>query len=117
MFTKMKRSIFLTSALVFALQFSFFAQTNKKVTPPSDASTGFTYDFDKTNDLIIERLSNPNKSNEDVKVIVEEKSFPKLNKGENIDTDFKKKVAVWIEKNPNLIISSFKYRSEIVHPY
>jgi len=113
----MKRSIFFTSLFLIALQFSFFAQTNKKATPPSDASSGYTYDFDKTNELIIERLSNPNKSNEDVMVLIQEKSFPKLKQGDKIDADFKKKVAEWVEKNPNLIISNFKNRKEIVHAY
>ena len=113
----MNRSIFFTSILMLALQLSFFAQTNKKVTPPSDASSGYTYDFDKTNELIIERLVNPNKSNADVMVLIEEKSFPKLKQGDTVDADFKKKVAVWVEKNPNLIISNFKNRKEIVHAY
>lgn len=113
----MKRSIFLTSVLILTLQFSFFAQTKKKVTPPSDAPSGYVYDFDKTNALIIERLSNPNSSNEDAKIIVEEKTFPKLNKGQTIDADYKMRLASWIEKNPNLIISTFKNRNEIVHPY
>lgn len=113
----MKRSVFLISVLFFAFQFSFFAQTKQKVSLPSDASSGYTYDFDKANELIIERLTDPNKANEDAKVIVEEKSFPKLNQGETIDANFKKKVAAWIEKNPNLIISNFKNRKEIVHTY
>jgi len=117
MFLKMKRSIFLTAVLICTLQFSFFAQTNKKAPLPTDVPTGYTYDFDKTNELIIERLSSPNNSNEDVKVVVEEKSFPKLNKGEKINTDYKKKLAAWIEKNPALIISALKNRKDIVHPY
>jgi hypothetical protein len=43
----MKKSVFFTSALIVTLQFSFFAQTNKKVTPASDAASGYTFDFDK----------------------------------------------------------------------
>jgi hypothetical protein len=113
----MKRSIFLTLLLICTLQISFFAQTNKKANLPSDATTGYTYDFDKANDLIIDRLSNPNNSNEDAKVIVEEKTFPKLNKGEKINDDYKKRVAIWIEKNPAIIISTLKNRKDIVHTY
>lgn len=114
----MKQILFLTTLFIFALQFSSSAQTNKKAsTPPSDAPSGYTYDFDKTNELIIERLSNPSSVNEDVKIIVEEKSFPKLNKGASIDTDYKKKVAAWVEKNPDLIISVLKNRKDIVHPF
>ena len=114
----MKRILFLTALFICALQFSSFAQTNKKaVTPPSDAASGYTYDFDKTNDLIIARLSNPSSANEDVKAIVEETSFPKLNKGAIIDAAYKKQVAAWVEKNPNLIISVLKNRKDIVHPF
>lgn len=114
----MKRILLLTFLFICTLQFSSFAQTSKKaVTPPSDAASGYTYDFDKTNDLIIERLSNPSSHNEDVKVIVEEKSFPKLKIGAAIDADYKKKVAAWVEKNPNLIISALKNRQDIVHPF
>lgn len=117
MFTKMKKSILLTSVLICFLQFSFFAQSNKKSSPPSDATTGFTYDFDKTNELIIERLSNPTKSNQDVQTVIEEKTFPALNKGEKIDANYKTKLAAWIEKNPSVIISKLKNRKEIVHTY
>jgi hypothetical protein len=113
----MKRSVFFISVLFFAFQFTFFAQAKQKVSLPSDASSGYTYDFDKANELIIDRLSNPNKDNEDAKVIVEEKSFPKLSQGQSIDSNFKKKVAAWIEKNPSLIISNFKNRKEIVYTY
>lgn len=114
----MKRILFLTALFILALQFPSFAQTNKKaVTPPSDASSGYTYDFDKTNELIIERIANPSSANEDVKTIVEEKSFPKLNKGETITADYKKKIAAWVEKNPNLIISVLKNRKDIVRPF
>jgi hypothetical protein len=113
----MKKSVFFTSALIVTLQFSFFAQTNKKVTPASDAASGYTFDFDKTNELLIERLANPNKFNEDAKIIIEEKSFPKLIQGEKIDSDYRKKVAAWVEKNPTLIISNFKNRKEIVYTY
>ncbi len=113
----MKRSVFLTSVLICFLQFSFFAQTNKKSIPPSDAASGYTYDFDKTNELVLERISNPNTSNADVKPIVNETSFPKLNSGATIDADYKKKVADWIEKHPDLIISTFKNRKEIVHTF
>ncbi|MDO9000710.1 MAG: hypothetical protein Q7W45_13160 [Bacteroidota bacterium] len=113
----MKKSIFLTSILICALQFSFFAQTKQKASAPSDATTGYTYDFDKANELIIERLSNPTESNKDVQTITEEKSFPKLTVGQKIDADYRKKLAEWVEKNPSLIISTLKNRKEIVYTY
>lgn len=113
----MKKSILLTAALICSLQFSFFAQTNKKVSPPSDASTGFTYNFDKTNELILERLSNPNESNVDLKPITEAQGFPVLLVGQQINADYKKKLAAWVEKNPVLIISTLKNRKDIVQAY
>ena len=113
----MKRVLFLTAVLICSLQYSSVAQTSKKVTPPSDAASGYTYDFDKTNDLIIERLLHPTTSNNDVQIIIDEKTFPKLNKGQSIDADYKKKLASWIEKNPNLIINNLKNRKDIVHPF
>lgn len=113
----MKRPIFFSFVMVCALQFSFFAQSDKKSPPPSDATIGFTYDFDKTNELIVERLSDPNTSNQDVQILIEEKSFPKLGKGETLDLNYRKKIAVWVEKNPNLIISTLKNRKNIVQAY
>ncbi|MDO9001102.1 MAG: hypothetical protein Q7W45_15160 [Bacteroidota bacterium] len=113
----MKKAILLSSIMIIATQFSSMAQTNKKKSAPSDAATGYTYNFDKANELIFERLLNPNSSNMDVKSIVEEKSFPKLSNGEKIDSEYKKKVALWIEKNPNLIISNFKNRKDVVQSY
>ncbi|MBA3680844.1 MAG: hypothetical protein H0W73_06715 [Bacteroidetes bacterium] len=114
----MKRILFLTVLFICALQFSSVAQTDKKaVTPPSDASTGYTYDFDKTNDLIIERLSHPTSANDDVQALVEEPGFPKLNKGEKITLDYKKKVASWVESHPALVIAVLKNRKDIVHPF
>ena len=113
----MKKAILLASVLICTMQSSIFAQTNTKVIRPSDVSSGYTYDFDKANELIIDRLLNPTKSNEDVKTITEEKSFPKLNVGQTINADYKKKLGAWIEANPNIIISALKNRKEIVHQY
>ncbi len=114
---KMKRPIFLISVLVCALQFSFNAQTNKKTIPPSDAATGFTYDLEKAVNLIVNRLVDPSISNQDVKLIIDEPSFPKLNNGEKIDSDYTKKISKWVEKNPNLIISTLKNRKDVVYAY
>jgi hypothetical protein len=113
----MKKAIFLASVLICTMQSSIFAQTNTKVNRPSDASSGYTYDFDKAYELIIERLSNPTKLNEDVKTITDEKSFPKLKVGQTIDADYKKKLGAWIENNPSIIISALKNRKEIVHSF
>lgn len=95
------------------------AQTNssKQTSPPSDASSGFTYDFDKTRDLIIQRLTNPQKSNADVQVFLEQKDFPAFTNGKKIDTSYKDELRKWMEKNSNLIINTLKSRKDIVTQY
>jgi len=114
----MKRILFLTAVLICILNFTAAAQTNKKqVTPPSDAPSGFTYDFDKTNELIIDRLSNPTVANEDVKVLIDEPSFPIRAKGQTIDQDYKKKIAIWVETHPSLVINALKNRKDVVRPF
>jgi len=113
----MKKSILITAFFICFIQVSLFAQTNTNIIPPSEAVHGYTYDFDKVNNIIVERLINPSIINELARVIVEEKSFPKLAVGEEIDSIYKKKVGKWIESNQNLIIETFKNRTDIVQPY
>lgn len=114
----MKRILFLTAALICMLNFTAAAQTNKKqVTPPSDGPSGFTYDFDKTNELIIERLSKPTAENLDVKTLIDDSSFPVLAKGQTIDTDYKRKIALWVETHPTLVINALKNRKDVVRPF
>lgn len=115
--SKMKKSILIIAFFVCSIQVSLFSQTNTNIVPPSEAEHGYTYDFDKVNNLIFERLTNPTIINEIARVIVEEKSFPKLTVGEEIDSIYKKKVGKWIEANQNLIIETFKNRSDIVQSY
>ncbi len=115
---RMKRIFFLTTLFICALQLSSFAQTNKKTsTPPSDAATGYTYDFDKTNELILERLSNPTQANTDVQALIDEPSFPILSKGEKINPEYKKKVGSWVESHPALVIAVLKNRKDVVRPF
>ena len=111
----MKKVIALSVFLMLSL--SFKAQNNKQSPPPSDVSQGFTYDFDKVNQLIIDRLMNPNADNEDAKIIIEHTSFPKLKGAKMIDDVYKQKIAIWIESNPDLIISTFKHRKNIVQAF
>lgn len=92
------------------------AQTSK-VKAPSDAVTGYTYDFDAVKKLIIDRQINPKEDNKDVQAIIEIKGFPQLENKEKLDEAYKSKLGSWIEKNPNLIIETFKSRKEIVQSY
>ena len=113
----MKKSVFITAALVCSLQISVFAQTNNEIMPPSEAPHGFTYDFDKVNAIIIDRLVKPSSANEIASVLVEETNFPKLVKGSEIDQEYKKNIVKWIESHQALIISTFKNRNDIVQSY
>ncbi len=113
----MKKSIILSAALICTLHVSFFAQSNSPVIPPSEAPHGYTYDFDKVNAIIIERLVKPSSANEIASVLIAEISFPKLVKGTEIDQEYKKNIVKWIESHQALIISTFKNRNDIVQSY
>ena len=104
-------------SVFFSISFFSQAQNNNKIKAPSDIEHGFTFDFDKTNDLILDRLSNPNASNEDVLTIIENKTFPKPVNPKMLNEIQKKEIAEWIESHPDLIISTFKHRKNMVHEY
>ncbi len=102
----------------FAFSTSMHAQNNaKKVTPPSDAPSGYTYDFNKAQDLILERISNPQKSNADAQVFLDQKDFPVINSAKKADAAYKDELRKWMEKNPDLIINTLKSRKDIVTQY
>ena len=105
---------------MFLINITINAQVNseKKTTVlPSDVSSGFTYDFDKTISLITERITNPAKSNADVQVFLDQPDFPVLAKGKTIDAAYKDELRKWMEKNPTLIINTLKPRKDIVTQY
>ena len=111
----MKKLIAIT--VFFSISFFSQAQNNIKIKAPSDIEHGFTYDFDKTNDLILDRLTNPNDSNADASKIIDNITFPKPPNIKAISEFQKKEIAEWIENHPDLIISTFKHRKNIVHEY
>jgi hypothetical protein len=114
-------------SLVFAafLTLSFFApvemnaQSGKNVgtKAPSDAPSGYTYDFDKTRTLLVDYQINPGKQNADVAELVKSKDFPKLQKNQSADAAYYDKVRIWMEANPNKIITTLKHREDIVRPF
>ncbi len=104
----------------FLINTTLNAQTNseKKATVhPSDVSSGFTYDFDKTISLITERITTPTTSNADVQVFLNQADFPVLGKGKTIDASYKDELRKWMEKNSTLIINTLKPRKNIVTQY
>lgn len=116
----MKRVILILTLLA-GFNFVSQGQNQKNIKqpspPPSDALSGYTYDFDKAKIRILDRVNNPNVSNQDAEPIVSESTFPKVNKTTGIDKTFNEQLIDWMEKNPNVIINAFKNRTEIVHQY
>jgi hypothetical protein len=104
-------------SIFFSISFFSQAQNNNKIKAPSDLEHGFTYDFDKANELVIDRLINPCSSNEDVAIIIENKTFPKPVNPKILNESQKKEIAEWIESHPDFIISALKHRENIVHEY
>ena len=117
----MKNNLKITGLVLMMLAFSpaINAQDGSKSsqTIASDAASGFTYDFNKTMALIIERITAPAKSNADVKVFLDHKDFPAPPANKNIDAVYKDQIRVWMGKNPNLIINTLKPRKDIVTQY
>lgn len=105
--------------LMFAFSTAVKAQntTEKKQIPPSDAPSGYTYDFDKTMALIIDRIVSPKKSNADVQLFLDTPDFPAVPKNKNIDAVYKGLIRAWMEKNPTVIINTLKPRTDIVTQY
>jgi hypothetical protein len=113
-------------SLKFAILFSAilgcstsFAQTAKaqtKTPMPSDAVSGYTYDFNLTSELILSRISKPSAVNQDAQPLLDAPDFPAY-KGKVINELFKNSLREWMEKNPALIINTLKHRKDIVTPF
>lgn len=108
-------------AIIFSLFFTINkvqAQSNNSPnSAPSDAVTGYTYDFDVAKKLIIDFQIKPNETNSIVKPIVKQKSFPKIGSNKPEDISYNEKLKEWMEKNPSLIIETLKSRTDIVVPF
>lgn len=113
----MKYQFFLIFTIIVMFQFNSLAQENTKTMPSSDEPHGFTFDFDKVNASIIERIKNPTEANDYVKVITEDNSFPNLLKGEKFDDAFSLKIKYWIETHQSIVIAVFKQRKDIVQEF
>lgn len=111
------KSAALFTALFFATAVNAQDNGTRLQTPPSDVSSGYTYDFDKTQSLILSRITNPDKSNSIVQVFLDQKDFPALASGKKIDSNYKDELRKWMEKNPDLILNTLKSRTDIVTKY
>jgi hypothetical protein len=113
----MKKMTFIIFAFLgVMIHTDLIAQTTKKPIP-SDAVTGYVYEFDAAQKLIIERQVNPTNQNVDVQAIIESKNFPKISDIKKVTDSDLEKLKVWMETNPSIIIETLKSRKEIVHAY
>src|SRR4051812_37961849 len=99
---KNKFSIPLLIVMAFAFAPGLSAQSNSKnvqSAPLSDTPSGYTYDFNKTRDLIIERITDPKTSNAEAQTFLNASDFPAAPKGKTIDAAYKDKIKQWMEKN------------------
>lgn len=115
----MKSIRILIVALTLAGSGHAFAQSSNTqitTTPPSDAPAGYTYDWDITRQLILDRIAKPSDANKDAQPLLDAADFPAY-KGKAIDDAFKAKLKEWMEKNSTLIINTLKHRKDIVTPF
>ena len=113
----MRFPIFLTFTFIVLFSFNSIAQSNSNTLPSSDDPHGFTFDFDKVNAAIIDRLKNPTELNAYIKVITEDKSFPKLLPNEILSESFYLSLKKWIETHQSNVIAVFKQRKDIVQEF
>jgi hypothetical protein len=113
----MRFPIFLTFTFMAMFSFNSIGQSNSTSVPSSDETHGFTFDFDKVNASIIDRIKNPTQANDYIKVITEDKSFTNLLKGETFDDTFNLKIKYWIETHQSIVIAVFKQRKDIVQEF
>ena len=113
----MRFPFFLTFTFIAMFSFNSIAQSNSNTVPKSDEPHGFTFDFDKVNASIIDRIKNPTQANDYIKVITENKSFPILLKGKKFDDTFSLKIKYWIETHQSIVIAVFKQRKDIVQEF
>jgi len=112
----MKKGILLICIFLgFSLSQEIKAQSRK--TPPSDAASGYTYDFNKAKELIIEEQLKFGNSSIELQSILQHKDFPVLKSKEELNDSYHQNLRKWMESNPDVIISAFKKRNDIVQPY
>lgn len=92
-------------------------KTSTSTVLPSDKPNGYTYDFAKAQNIIIDRQVQPSEFNKVAQAIIDSPDFPKLNTGSSPDKTYYDTLRKWMEKNPTILIESLKSRTDIVTPY
>ena len=117
----MNRKISIIAVFFIVAITKMISQNDKKasfVSSPSDVNTGYTYDFDKAQKLILDRIQQPNVYNADAQAVIESPGFPKFkSEGSTVNPTDKELLNLWMEKNPEIIIKAFKNRNDIVKQY
>lgn len=99
------------------LLFSLGLSAQSSLKPPSDEPHGYTYDFNAAKQLIIERQLYPSNENKDAQKVIDSKDFPKLKNKSGLTEEYQKNLRLWMEKNPDIIIETFKSRKNVVQSY
>lgn len=92
------------------------AQT-AKITYPSDAPSGYTYDFNLAQQMIIERQVKPSSKNQLAQAIIDKKDFPLIGNKNDVSETYLETLKKWMEQNPSVIIDALKSNKEIVQQY
>lgn len=113
----MKVSIFITVFCIGILSNTDLKAQTAKVTYPSDAPSGYTYDFNLAQQMIIERQVKPSIQNQLAQPIIDKKDFPLIGSKKDVSENYLETLKKWMEQNPSVIIDAFKSNKEIVQQY
>jgi hypothetical protein len=92
------------------------AQTTTNNKPASDATTGYTYNFDKVTELVFKELKGGDKHAKDAEVqqLINTPGFPKIEHNAALNGNDKTAIGNWIQENGSLVIKLFINRKDIV---
>lgn len=95
------------------------AQTTLNNKPASDATTGYTYNFDKITELVFKELKVGTKQIKDAEVqqLINSPGFPNVENKVSLTSAEKTAIGNWIQENGNLVIKLFINRKDIVTPF
>ncbi len=105
--------------LVFVILFGGLSAQSTTSNKPSDASSGYTYDFDKITELVHKEIKAQSSQPKDIEVqqLINSPGFPKVDNKSAITIAEKTAISNWIQENGNLVIKLFINRKDIVTPF
>ncbi|MDI9342241.1 MAG: hypothetical protein QM534_16825 [Sediminibacterium sp.] len=85
---------------------------------PSDAPSGYTYNFDKVFAALWSEMSAPSGNNQSPEYqLIHSKDFPKTTQTLHNEVYGKALLRKWMEEHPDMIINAYKTREDIVTPF